>query len=236
MLNKRISKFFVLLGFSLSGVSVCNISHAITDWTAYIQPLQHNCNGEKLSKIIYDYKKTQKFPKNLQPSIIKVTPINPFSDKKILNSNETDGFELLLKNATAFGYPITKLRIVVPETEYFDYTVSFANSNFMQLLPKFFVVSNTGKKEFAGTQKLWVEYTEWSDSEQKYILKQNQTLPYASFNQDNFVDTIAEKSSDTLYYHIYRTSKTGWENVNEYMPIILQFNQQNKTITCLASG
>lgn len=64
------------------------------DWTPYLKGIQANCQTPDLDKPI---------PMNLKPSVIKMENHRKLDDGTYIGKRV-----IALKNATAFGYPITK--------------------------------------------------------------------------------------------------------------------------------
>ena len=100
------------------------------DWTPYLKGIQANCQTPDLDKSI---------PTNLKPSVIKMENHRKLDDGTYIGKRV-----IALKNATAFGYPITK--IVLDSTGYVGSTdIYFANSDFMKLRNQFYLNTKEGK-------------------------------------------------------------------------------------------
>ena len=100
------------------------------DWTPYLKGIQANCQTPDLDKPI---------PMNLKPSVIKMENHRKLDDGTYIGKRV-----IALKNATAFGYPITK--IVLDSTGYVGSTdIYFANSDFMKLRNQFYLNTKEGK-------------------------------------------------------------------------------------------
>lgn len=113
------------------------------DWTPYLKGMQESCdiNYGDLVELFGDGKKS-KMPKKLQPSVAKY----------MLEPHEKTSVQL--KNATAFGQPITRIVFEHPETSYVSLTVYFANSNFTKIKPQLFLKLED-EKYSVGTNKAW---------------------------------------------------------------------------------
>lgn len=100
------------------------------DWSDYLVGMKADCDTYNLDKAI---------PANLKPSIAKIVNHRKLDDGTYIGKRV-----IALKNATAFGYPITK--IVLDSTGYVGSTdIYFANSDFMKLRNQFYLNTKEGK-------------------------------------------------------------------------------------------
>ena len=96
------------------------------DWTPHLKMMQNDCANfggyGDIMKLIGEGKKTN-MSKKLQADIVKYT----YKDDEV---------DIRLKNATAFGQPITRIVAEYPPTSYVALHIYFANGNFNKIKPK----------------------------------------------------------------------------------------------------
>lgn len=112
------------------------------DWTPVLKEMQDSCKTDIIESIA---SKQTRMPNNLKGDII---------------SHKGDGYDgmffsstLTLKNATAFGYPISKIEYDADEGDGGGVKVHFKSVNFNKVLPKFSY--KVGKKTHKATLKGW---------------------------------------------------------------------------------
>ena len=136
---------------------------------------------------------------------------------------------LQLKNATAFGEPLTKIHYLVHDY-HAEWRFSFGNGNFRKLLPTFYAGEGKYTKP-AGTEHLWLLETQYHDNGTMSVIRiQNQ--PYK--NADKVWDELgAVPSYDGRIMMAYQTTKTGFVlGAGQGNSTVLSFNPKSKTISC----
>lgn len=114
-------KFKILILTTLFALPiVCN---ATTDWTPILRPLLNGCD---FAHEIDDVSKLYK------SSVVKDTLVADYPDEEETPTHHT----LLLKDAVAFGQPITKITNDESDGS-FAYSLYFKNTEFMKLRPLF---------------------------------------------------------------------------------------------------
>lgn len=162
-------KFFAYSMLGLACLTNTTTFAKTTDWTPYVEFMKHGCGGDYFSyyKIItlYDgdliekieagqlpnpYTLSQKelnkrIPKHLRESIHKITLHNG----SLPDTSNTYYYTFHFNNATAFGFPITKLIHSVGGAAHGGTRLYFNDSHFMQLRPQFYTTIETksGKEE-----------------------------------------------------------------------------------------
>lgn len=194
---------------------------AVTDWTNYLKGMQNECN--------YPNKTLQKkstIPKSLHKSIIK------YSTQ--IGADEQKSVDIRLKEATAFGKPIT--RIVLDNTEFGSSTfhVYFKDGNFAKLKPKFFVKVN-GKNYTAGERRAWQldgSYDDKSLSNPKAL-----SIPYRGNNSKNYRKLVTDDSNGMTFWITHdngwwRSYLHGADDDDYIFSTGLDFDSKNKRISC----
>lgn len=213
-----------LLGVNLS-------AWAVVDWTPYFKGMKNECDFETLEPFITG---KNKIPKKLQPSITKYIG-------GAYNNEKTD---IRLKNATAFGQPITRIVIEHPETAYGSLTIYFANASFTKLKSQFTVNVNgtrhavgkaqawgitgipTGKTDEYGTPIMKLSYTPISQQQMQKIEK-NYWSGEAK-ETSGFDGGLGITNDGFSIFHP--------NNVDISFQIKLTFDAKNKSITCTHIG
>lgn len=173
--------------------------------------MQENCNyGNTITNILT---KQSAVPNALKKDVVKL-------NYTVLDEMTSKG-TLQLKNATAFGYPISKITL---DDEYDGryLTVYFKDKNFMKLLPDFYVkLGNT--KIPAGKKVAYVKATHL-DTQKTKITK----IDYKN------IDKIQPMDDNDNWSVRYVSTPNGWYVNDLEMPIDgeLSFNSKTKTITC----
>ena len=181
------------------------------DWTPYLQGMQENCNyGDTIANILT---KQSAVPNALKKDVVKQSyaNIDEFTNKGMLQ----------LKNASAFGYPISKITL---DEEYDGryLTVYFKDKNFMKLLPNFYVkLGNT--KIPAGKKVAYVK-----SINPKTLAKKVAQINYKNIDKIDIMD--AHKNQSILY----ASTPNGWyvNNFEDSLDGELTFDSKAKTITC----
>lgn len=134
---------------------------AAVDWTPYLKGMQDHCSydsKEFWQALGFGYPAGEpqkaKTPKALQASVSGYS----VKEKKKLRNGDDHYLDIIikLKNATAFGEPITKVHYYIGY-EFYGLEVTFANNNFTRLKPRF-TMTYDGKKYPVGSNKYWDEY------------------------------------------------------------------------------
>lgn len=197
------------------GVGSTHLSFG-ADWTPYLKGMQDSCNyGDELTNIL---SKNTAMPKELKADIVRHTTV--------VNNRETNDqtINLILKNATAFGYPINK--ITYKTTDYTSLlAVHFKTTDFTKSISNFTIkVGNQNQK--AGVKKAWVSST--SDEITSVTIPQKIDGKY--YDYESLFMAIKDPNQ------VYITDETGWSNVGaaEY-GTYLTFDKKTKTISCNSS-
>lgn len=145
------------------------------DWTPYLKGMKDNCNTSSintlLEKVSVDWEKktynTSKLPKQLRADIVKY---------------DFDNGKFILKNATAFGHPLTAITSH-EEGDSWGFGLGFANQNFMSILPQFSVSDGKITEKAGSSNKYWVSIGTYvgdvgDDDNYKYVSQESHVLPY----------------------------------------------------------
>ena len=194
------------------------------DWTPYLSSIKHNCDTTKIHNTLFSNTfDNKKLPKALQASVVKRT------GKVDMDNGGAGEVVLQLKNATAFGEPLTKIHYLVHDY-HAEWRFSFGNGNFRKLLPTFYAGEGKYTKP-AGTEHLWLLETQYHDNGTMSVIRiQNQ--PYK--NADKVWDELgAVPSYDGRIMMAYQTTKTGFVlGAGQGNSTVLSFDPKSKTISC----
>ncbi len=198
----QLSILATILGFSTSSFAA--------DWTNYLKSMQDSC---KIASIEKSINKKSDIPKNLHSSISKYSVKNNMFDAK--------DADIRLKNATAFGQPISRITHTI-SSEGRELTVYFKNNHFINLKPKF-SINFDGKNHAVGSKKAWLIYSESEDGTPQKIMN----VPYQGENGEYF-------NNQEDWNMVLTIDDMGWSyGGTEYGSYdFLEFNKQQKTITC----
>ncbi|MDO5770238.1 MAG: hypothetical protein Q4P13_12100 [Psychrobacter sp.] len=121
-----IKKTLIILGIALLGQSaMSNVANAATDWTPYFESMQNGCEFPD--------------PREGVPSKYKASIVSN-KVKSNLNDIGDDDDKIIttytLKNATAFGQPMTKFEYL-QGYEWSQLKLYFKNEDFIKLRPRF---------------------------------------------------------------------------------------------------
>lgn len=161
-----------------------------------------------------------KIPKALQASIAsyKGTATAPKDDRDGIIHRVTIG----LKNATAFGQPITKIQYL-SEPDYGGHgsdtlTVYFAKNDFVKLKPQFPLV---------------IGDTKYPIGTSTYYYIQQDEQDYEKF----FATKISKAQKDEIALEqLAETHQNGWQMPTDGVGLVkLTFNSKNKSIVCYDS-
>lgn len=193
------------------------------DWTPYLSSIKHNCDVEKIhSTLLTQSFANKKLPQALHADLVKRTgKINPDSA-----SGEV---VLQLKNATAFGQPLTKISYMVGDSQA-EWHFYFANDGFMKLLPTFYTGEGKHTKP-AGTQHFWLLEFKYADDNTFKIVR-NHNRPYKDAGKWWDDEPNITSSDDEHLIKGYQTTKTGYVFGTNFANTTLSFNPQAKTISC----
>ncbi len=205
---------YTVLAFALCAVSP---AFAATDWTNYLKGMQDGC------KIPNDtLQKKTTIPKTLHTSITKYTTKAGGDGEKSV--------DIRLKNATAFGKPIT--RIVLDNGDWFysrKFHVYFNDGNFSKLKSKFSV--KVDNQSYAvGAQKAWRIIIE-EDQDGNMINTQVISVPYKGSNTNSYKKLMSDGGTLVVIH------ENGWWNDDiswgdEGSVDKLIFDSKNKRISC----
>lgn len=191
----------------------------LVDWTPYIKSITENCNGRDIYRLFphydYDYGREMpaQIPQILHPSIVQH------------GTSQEDGTEfILLKNAIFFGQPLVKIE-VAEEGDGDGLTLTFANEDFMTLIPQFTV--NDGKRMVAlGTPKYWInEFSTNEENENKRILATHDVLLY---HKDADEDLMQRYSAVLLNYKPH--NKASKQFTQHQQPILNKLVKNHKKL------
>lgn len=192
------------------------------DWTPYLSNIKHNCNVEKIHNTLFtDTFANKKLPQALQADLVKRTG-------KIDQDSASGEVILQLKNATAFGQPLTKISYFVHDN-HAVWNFYFANNSFMKLLPTFYAGEGKYIKP-AGTQHFWIlELEHKDDGGTKVIRAKNQPYKNADKWWEGSLNIVSSKNTVAIGY---QTTKDGYIWGSPYGGYVLSFNPKTKTISC----
>lgn len=157
------------------------------DWTPVLKEMQNSCKIENIGQII---NKQKAMPKNLKGDII---------------SHKTDGFGngvITLKNATAFGYPISKIDFQLPQGGEAGLKLYFKSVDFKKVLPQFYY--KVGNKTVKGDIKTAIGY------------KYNENGGITKITEIPYPKRIPSKWDKNQY--VYDLRKYGFSNGDDYSP------------------
>lgn len=214
------NKSFAALVLGCFALSACAQP---TNWTPYVSDLKNSCDTQVLSDLHYDYLQTGALPAALKKSVVSIRPLG--------DGDAQHGLSIQLKNASAFGHPISSIQFSYPETEATYTAITFYDNAFFEQLPQFYIKSASGRTAQAGTKKMWREQGIWSQQKNTYQLTHYQALPYQIITWDDFINTLDENSK-AEYDDLYLSTKNGWFNYNEIMPMQLLFDDKKHQIIC----
>lgn len=231
--------FKPLLAVSLLAISSLAMAKNV-DWTPYLEGMQNSCafHGKEFHQAMgYTTEYSQeynsdfaigkpqkgKIPKNLQVSVINYKGTGYIA--KDGERTEDIRITIGLKNATAFGQPITKITYSA-DPGYgghgFDkLTVYFANNDFVKLKPQFPLIIDNKKYPIGTNAYYHIQYNE-SDNHESY---------------ETLVTKISKPQKDHIdTYSLATTHKNGWQKpANDVGLARLTFDTKNKSIACYQS-
>lgn len=231
-----------LLTLSILGISTT--AFGAVDWTSHLKGMQSSCNTYAIAELA----KSKTLPKALRPSLVKRQGKISESDGKVTWT---------LKNATAFGQPLTKITYSRDGHTASSVTLYFANDGFMKLLPSFAPKFN-GKALKAGQQKSWInvqllqpkrdskgEITatvlKSQDYEVPYLKEFSEEFWYQQArkkipNYENIVSSGYDDSTPYYSFTGYSVGKTGYfsEPIEPGSIEIFDFDKKSKTIKCMS--
>lgn len=165
---KTLSSISVIITLSILSTSAFS-----ADWTPYLNSLKNSCDmsgiEKALGKVSINWDKRtyniNQLPKNLKNDIVKY---------------DFDNEKFILKNATAFGYP---LKAISYHSEMGDADPSvylaFGSDKFVALLSQF-TITDGKRTEKAGSNKYWINigiHKQRGDDYQ-FITNKTHNLPY----------------------------------------------------------
>lgn len=202
------------------------------DWTPYLKGIQGDC-GAMHSVKIYDmlWRRTPIIPKHLKADVIKHT----YSRSEDVEDDERGTVKL--KNAYAFGQPITEINVMDDGIHASFISIKFANKDFDKALKDFFVStiywSLPDKKkriyfnqEFKDLASISLHYRYHEDFQRKWIKRPYSQLMQYFPNNGGWVEV--EKD----FYAMEYIHKNGYKLGGEGSYIELDMDRKTKTITC----
>lgn len=135
------------------------------DWTPYLKGMKDSCDTSSINALLfkdgtYD---TSNLPKKLRADIVKY---------------DDDG-KIILKNATAFGHPLTAITSH-EDADAGGFGLTFANQKFMSILPQFSISDGKITEKAGSSNKYWVSIGTHvvDDDNYKYVSQESHVLPY----------------------------------------------------------
>lgn len=182
------------------------------DWTPVLKEMQNSCKISAIEPIV---DKTQPVPKSLKDDVIS----HKVGDKSVI----------ALKNATAFGYPLTKIERYYTGHSY-GVKLYFKSVDFNKILPKFsFKVGNQTYQ--AGVKKAFV----WYEHYEKGVVIAPKEVPYPKRNKEGWYDWEQyQKNVGEMTSVMFVGTPTGWLTMaNEmYGGYDLITDSKKKTLAC----
>lgn len=198
------------------------------DWTPYLKDMMKNCDNSKIMTLMGQIEFNEngkisswgKFPSSLKSSIVKTSDYGTFH----------------LKNATAFGQPLTKI-YSAEEGDGESTVLTFANGNFMSLMPQF-TISDGKRTEKANSKHYWVNEIIRTQQQSDDIYQHNYSDTIISSNPMNYYANNAdrelmaafvnEQHKDTEYYTDIKKqiSKPFYQHQQKLLTQILKNNSK----------
>lgn len=205
----------------IAGLLGVNLSAWAVDWTPYLKSMQNECDFSIINvptKALGDGNKTN-IPKSLQPSIVSYAHTDEKTDVR-------------LKNATAFGQPITRVVTGYLNGDTFFLTVHFANANFTQIKPQF-SIDVDGKSYVVGTKQAWgVTYTETDqiDEDGEPVIDTSYTP--ISQQQKQQVQRHLSNDDQAAFDALLEIHENGWRYDTGKVFTSLSFDGKNNSLSC----
>lgn len=202
------------------------VTYASTvDWTPYLISMQNGCVYDDTYKTL-----SKKLPANLQKTVVRKTGVL---------SHENNTLTLILKNATAFGAPLTKIRF---HGESYSPALSlhFANDKFVNAVSDFYVKDLNGKKHYmiAGINKDWLEEVEPSvvngvEGYKVYrVVQLNRKQAMAFWDPADSDEGYQYRVLEQSFMTGYSLSPSGYTYGGPWTNTKLTVDKKAKTITC----
>jgi hypothetical protein len=181
------------------------------DWTDYLKGMQDSCDISDISQAKSD------IPKNLQSSIIKYTT------KNSIHYGDDATVDIRLKNATAFGQPIHRIKFDSGDDTVF-LSVYFSNTDFKKVKPQF-VLKNASNQTFrVGKREAWLV-----GLESEPFVK----TTYRGRDFDDYFDKQYRlKEANPNYDVIFYTYENGWGFLGAAYGSGIEFNDKKRSVTC----
>lgn len=201
---------FALIGF----VSVGSQAWA-GDWTPFLKGMKDDCQIHDMSA----GNSKPSIPANLKKDVVA----NKFANGKA---------DITLKNATAFGKPITRIQTQLPDSSDVAYVkVYFKDGDFSKIRSQFFVSLNS-KKYSANKYGAWsMAYNPNADN---MVVS---SITEAKFKQLEQRAIANDGDYGSGVTGVLQVNSSGWQMseadaMEGVMRKSLTFNSQNKTIEC----
>lgn len=185
------------------------------DWTPVLKEMQNSCKISAIEPIV---DKTQPVPKSLKGDVIS----HKVGDKSVIT----------LKNATAFGYPLTKIERYYTGESY-GVKLYFKSVDFNKLLPKFSY--KVGNKAYQAGVKKAVVWQEQYDYEVSPVINGLTEIPYPKKNKEGWYEwSKYQKTVDGYVSVLFLGTPTGWLTManDTYGDYDLITDSKKKTLAC----
>lgn len=207
-------------------LAVSGSAWAAVDWTPYLKGMTDGCNYPNFYTSVGGGK--IKLPKKLQSSVSKYSTFS--------HDNGNYGDNIYLKNAVAFGQPITRITRTLMGVERESLTIYFANTKyFNKLKSEFALVDVNGKRHAVGKKQYFLATPIPTEEIDKDWYEPIHVLSYKPISQQQVREF--EKKAENEYpnpsldnsYIVY-IQENGWSMIDG---TDLSFNPKNKSVTCL---
>lgn len=201
-------------------LSISTMAWSAVDWTPYLQIIKDDGCEFAIMDIpqeVLGGGSRADIPKKLQPTIASY-------------KHTANGLDVHLKDATAFGYPITRIVARTTNNDAF-LDVYFANANFTQLKSQF-TTEVDGKTYTVGTKRAWgirdtrIETGEMDEFDNPVTLIQYTPI---SWQQKQQLQNRIESSGFDALFEI---DENGWKYSTDKIYSAFTFDTKNQSILC----
>lgn len=192
---------------AIVAVSMANVANA-ADWTPYLKRIQEGCDITEGSYGVVELSDMLhgdiSIPDHLRSDVVS-----------------RDVNAIYFKNATAFGYPMTKFSWHPANGDFNGhvYSVHFANSDFMKLLPSFFFVPNS------------VGISAGLNIKEDYDFDRLVPVDDTNFEIITLPNGVTYKKYDSRF----ASTDNGYYSLSENIRVLV-FDKDTKTISCQGTG
>lgn len=189
---------------------------AAVDWTPYLKEMKDECDffvEDIISEALGDGNRHH-MPKALQPSVASYSHTQSTTDVR-------------LKNAIAFGQPITRIVVGTTDDDTFT-TVYFANADFVKIKPQFTVYVDGKDHAIGGKPQAWgMVYTETGETDED-------GEPEMDVSYTPILPQQLKKGAGT-FDAILNVHENGWRYRTEAVYASLNFDTKAKSVSCAYS-